>query len=622
MSFRSRLTFFFVLIVIVPMVSVAFVLFRLISDSENGKADARVAAQQESAIRLFREQREAAARHLSPLAQDRVLAQALQSGQRGRATARARRLVRSRDLERIAIVDGTRTIVSAGDGEAIAPAIAPLASESGRSFGRLEVSITDADEYAGRVHRLTGLETIVRDGNRVLAATDAELARRPLPRRGTVTIGGRELRVVSFDAPGFAGRRLRIATLGSRADMTSKVQRSRIVAAAILLGFFIVAVACALLVSRSLQQQIAAFLEAARRLGGGDFSAQVPTSGKDEFAELGEEFNKMSRQLEARLEELRRERERVQGSMRRLGDAVASNLDRDALLEIVVRTAVDGVGADAGRASIRGEDRTTLQERSRVGSLNGLQAAIDSVEVDALRLGGPREATVGDASAIAHPLHGAGGGDNLVGVVSVARAGRSFTTSEREFFRYLANQAAVSMENVDLHETVARESVTDDLTGLANRRGFDDALSREVERSKRFGTELGLVLLDLDDFKDINDTHGHQQGDVVLQEVARVLRESSREVDEAARYGGEELVLVLPGTDLTGAFQLAERVRERIEALRVPRLVGAGTLRVTASFGVASMPQNATEEAALLAAADAALLRAKRTGKNKSERAQ
>ena len=95
------------------------------------------------------------------------------------------------------------------------------------------------------------------------------------------------------------------------------------------------------------------------------------------------------------------------------------------------------------------------------------------------------------------------------------------------------------------------------------------------------------MLLDLDDFKAVNDTYGHQQGDLVLREVARVLRETSREIDEPARYGGEELAVVLPGTDLEGAYNLAERVRAGIEALALPLLDGEGTLRVTASFGVA-----------------------------------
>ena len=162
--------------------------------------------------------------------------------------------------------------------------------------------------------------------------------------------------------------------------------------------------------------------------------------------------------------------------------------------------------------------------------------------------------------------------------------------AERELFHYLAGQAAVSIENVGLHETVERQAVTDELTGLSNRRRFQEALATEVERSRRFGQPVGLVMLDIDDFKLVNDTYGHQQGDLVLREVARVLRETSREIDEPARYGGEELAVVLPGTDLEGAYNLAERVRAGIEELALPLLDGEGTLRVTASFGVAALP--------------------------------
>jgi diguanylate cyclase (GGDEF)-like protein len=223
---------------------------------------------------------------------------------------------------------------------------------------------------------------------------------------------------------------------------------------------------------------------------------------------------------------------------------------------------------------------------------------------------------------MAHPLPSTDGTPGAVGVVSVARTGRTFTRSERELFHYLAGQAGRSMENVDRHETVTRESLTDDLTGLSNRRAFDDAIAGEVERAKRFGSTLGLVLLDLDDFKHVNDTYGHPQGDAVLREVARVLRDSSREIDHPARYGGEEFALVLPGTDLDGAVNLADRVRERIEALSIPRLDGAGAIRVTASCGVAAVPQTAADHGALVAAADQALYQAKRSGKNKSVHAR
>jgi diguanylate cyclase (GGDEF)-like protein len=180
----------------------------------------------------------------------------------------------------------------------------------------------------------------------------------------------------------------------------------------------------------------------------------------------------------------------------------------------------------------------------------------------------------------------------------------------------------VSIENVGLHETVERQAVTDELTGLSNRRRFQEVLAGEVERSRRFGQPVGLVMLDIDNFKQVNDTHGHPAGDLVLKEVARILRESSREIDEPARYGGEELAVVLPGTDLEGAFQLAERVRTGIEALRLPiRTADDEPLRVTASFGVATHPNSSHDLRSLVAGADAALYDAKHAGKNRTMRA-
>jgi diguanylate cyclase (GGDEF)-like protein len=240
-----------------------------------------------------------------------------------------------------------------------------------------------------------------------------------------------------------------------------------------------------------------------------------------------------------------------------------------------------------------------------------------------LETGEPCEATVDGVGALSHPMRR---GDDVharvSGVVSVARRDRPFSAAERELFHYLAEQAAVSIENVGLHETVERQAVTDELTGLFNRRRFQEAMATEVERSKRFGQPVGLVLLDLDDFKAVNDTYGHQQGDLVLREVARVLRETSREIDEPARYGGEELAVVLPGTDLEGAYNLAERVRAGIEELALPLLDGEGTLAVTASFGVATLPGSADDMRELVAAADEALYRAKRAGKNRTVRAE
>lgn len=623
MSFRNRLALFFVLIVIVPMMAVAFLLFRLIEESAQGQADAAISQRQTFASTLFREQRSIAEQAVQDVGRDRVFTGALQDGDIDRARRRAEQLLESRAIERIVFVKDGEAIVRVGDRRAIAPAVFPVVSSSGRKLGLLGVSVMDAQQYVERVSTLAGVTAVVVNGSRVLASGLSGIDAGDLPTGdgAEYEVNGTEYRVQRFIDPSpFGGQMIRVFTLGDVGAVRDDTGDDRLFAGTILLGFFLLAIACAVLVSRTLQQQIAGFLAAARRLAGGDFSAKVPTTGHDEFAALGEEFNKMSSELERRLEELTLERNRVQASVRRLGEAVGANLDRDALLELVVQTAVEGAGADGGRVCARMNGHRTMQERSRVGELEGLEVGTESVEADVMRTGSACETTIGGASAIASPLRVADR-DEVVGVISIARTGRPFTRRDRDLLDYLAGQAARSMGNVDVYETVARESVTDDLTGLNNRRAFDDALASEVERAKRFGGDLGLVLIDLDNFKTVNDTYGHPQGDLVLREVARVLREGSREIDHPARYGGEELGVILPGTDLDGAYNHAERIREQIAQLRIPRLDGDGVLSITTSCGVASAPPAVADAGVLVNAADRALYAAKSNGKNTTRRA-
>ncbi len=162
---------------------------------------------------------------------------------------------------------------------------------------------------------------------------------------------------------------------------------------------------------------------------------------------------------------------------------------------------------------------------------------------------------------------------------------------------------------------LSHEALTDSLTGIANRRAIDDRLDEELERASRHGTHLALVLVDIDDFKQVNDAYGHQTGDEVLRAISVALAASVRELDLAGRFGGEEFALVLPGTQLDGACMVAEMVREAINACSV-RSPDGKALRVTASFGAAVYPAHGTVDA-LVRAADGALYDAKRSGKDR-----
>jgi diguanylate cyclase (GGDEF)-like protein len=184
-------------------------------------------------------------------------------------------------------------------------------------------------------------------------------------------------------------------------------------------------------------------------------------------------------------------------------------------------------------------------------------------------------------------------------------------------FLYLLGQTSASIENISAHEKVSEQAVTDELTGLPNNRAFRETIDREASRAKRFGHELSLIILDVDNFKSVNDTYGHLQGDEVLRLIGQMLLEEARAIDEPARYGGEEFVVALPETGTEGAVELADRIRERLEGEEIPLLDGSGMLKVTASFGTATLPLSAATVRQLFAAADDALYEAKRTGKNR-----
>ncbi|MFL5918649.1 MAG: diguanylate cyclase [Gaiellaceae bacterium] len=194
-----------------------------------------------------------------------------------------------------------------------------------------------------------------------------------------------------------------------------------------------------------------------------------------------------------------------------------------------------------------------------------------------------------------------------------------FDRDTRTLAEWLASQAAVALDNARLHDVVQRQAITDDLTGLVNRRRFLEALDAEIERARRFDSPLTIVLADLDNFKQVNDEFGHHGGDVVLRAFADLIRSHVRDVDVSGRIGGEEFAIVLPETDCEGAARVAERMRHSLNTVAIS-IAEERAIHVAASFGVAELtPDQSGEE--LLRAADAALYRAKEEGKNRVVRA-
>jgi diguanylate cyclase (GGDEF)-like protein len=616
MSFRTRLTSFFVLIVVVPMVAVGFLVFRLINDSANGKADARANGLAITAAALYNHEAAGARADALTIGRDSALLT-------GRALqARLRAFAARAGLARITVTQRSRVLADVGDRTAVAPGTATVTDRSGGLPIIVRVSALTATDFARDLASPPSVELVVAQGGQLLASTRAHAVSSTVafPNRGSVTFGHANYRAITQSFTGFGDQPVRVTTLSNLSATASSVGTSRLVAAIFIAGFLVLALAFTLLSSRALQGQISRFLEAARRLASGDFSAHVPTEGNDEFAALGAEFNNMSEQLERRLHELSEERERLQQSIRRIGETFASNLDRQALLELALKTAVDAVQAASGRLSTRKTSDEPLTETARVGDLVGAEDKVLAAERAALDAGGFGEADAGKHSIAAVALRPIETGGRAHGVITVVSNGRRFTNDDRDVLSSLAAQATLALENVDLHFQVRRQAVTDELTGLANHGRFQDLLSAEIEQVRRYRHPVGLIMLDIDDFKSVNDTFGHQQGDVVLRHVARVLRDTSREADTPARYGGEEMALVLPHTDLEGSYAIAERVRTAIADLRIPRLDQQGVLRITASLGVAASSEG--DKDALISGADAALYAAKRHGKNRTIRGQ
>jgi diguanylate cyclase (GGDEF)-like protein len=287
----------------------------------------------------------------------------------------------------------------------------------------------------------------------------------------------------------------------------------------------------------------------------------------------------MANQLQAQVAELESERARLRDAISRFGEALAATHDVGSLLRVIVEAAVESTGALGARLAA---------DDGRVVETGTVDGAGESLEL---------------------PLTAA---RTTFGTLTIF--GTTFDDEQRMTASSLASHAAIALENARLHRIVERQALIDGLTGVANRRQCEESLTAEIARAERLATPFTLVLADLDDFKNVNDLHGHTVGDDVLREFASVLRSTVRESDLAGRWGGEEFLVLLTGTEAEGGLRLAERVRR---ALGERTFVGKDgrPFTVTCSFGVTQHSASG-DERELFANADRALYRAKRSGKN------
>lgn len=194
---------------------------------------------------------------------------------------------------------------------------------------------------------------------------------------------------------------------------------------------------------------------------------------------------------------------------------------------------------------------------------------------------------------------------------------KPITPEDVRIFTMLANQAGLAIENSHLYEMVVHKSLTDPITALWNHRFFQEKLQEELALSDKNKSLLTLAIIDIDDFKKLNDSFGHQHGDLILKNLATILKDFSREADFVCRYGGEEFAVILIGTNQEQGQDIAERLRCRIEQHVFPSPNPDSPLKITVSMGLATYPLNARSKEDLIASADKAMYIAKFSGKNK-----
>jgi diguanylate cyclase (GGDEF)-like protein len=354
-------------------------------------------------------------------------------------------------------------------------------------------------------------------------------------------------------------------------------------------------------------------------LGRGDFDTPVRTDSVDEIGRLGASFEAMRTQVRStmRITACRASVAMELGLAQPLEGALA-NVCAALRRSMEVDTAVIVVSGSEM------SDPFAVADGGRHISFDGLLDGHGPLG-EGYRYGGPGamilgatpaapEASLGVRDFCVAPLRL---GDHVHGVLAVAGQSSAFTAGDSDLVASTAEQISLALERYRFLAVVQRQASVDDLTGLYNHRFLVDSLGQQVALAERLGAPLAILMLDIDHFKALNDTHGHHAGDVALSTFAQTVLTNVRRADLSARYGGEEFVVLMPNTSAREAFLVAEKIRFAVAATDV-HLPDRPPVRLTVSVGVAAYPEDTDSASALFDLADEALYQAKRRGRDQT----
>ncbi len=375
----------------------------------------------------------------------------------------------------------------------------------------------------------------------------------------------------------------------------------------------------AIVVQIDLRRPLQRLDAAVAALGSGDFDRPVRTDSVDEVGRLGASFEAMRTQVRSTMRttatraavatELSNAQP-LEGALANVCAELRRAIEVDMAMIVVSGSEMSDpfAVADGGRRiTFDGflEGRGPLGEGYRYAGVGAIILGATSAAPEASLL--VRDFCVAPLRLSKH-VHG---------VLAVAGQDTAFTSGDADLVASTAEQVSLALERYRFLAVVQRQASIDDLTGLYNHRFLINSLGQQVALAERLGTSLAILMLDIDHFKALNDTHGHHAGDLALTTFARTVVSNVRRADLAARYGGEEFVVLMPNTSAAEAFLVAEKIRAAVAATEV-ELPELGAVRLTVSVGVAAYPENTKTATELFGLADDALYEAKREGRDRT----